>query len=93
MTRGRDSRNFCAVFVHLIKTCSRSVLFRKASRSVRELKEFEAVVNDLLRLEAMGYIDSCETLTGAHTGMRYVDRVFVRGGTTELGREALKNHP
>jgi hypothetical protein len=67
-------------------------VFRKASRSVRELEEFEAVVNDLLRLEAMGYIDGCETLTEAHTGMRYVDRVFVRGGTTELGREALKNH-
>jgi hypothetical protein len=67
-------------------------VFRKASRSVRELEEFEGVVNDPLRLEAIGYIDGCETLTEAHIGMRYVDRVLVRGGLTDLGREALKDH-
>jgi hypothetical protein len=66
--------------------------FRCASAAPDRLEEFEAVAEDLLRLEAMGFLDACEALNETRTGRRYVDRVHVRGGVTEAGREALKNY-
>jgi len=54
------------------------------------LEEFEQAADDLLRLEALGYVEGCEALNETRTGRRYVDRVHVRGGITEAGREELK---
>ena len=66
--------------------------FRCASRRPQDLEAFQAVADDLLRLEAMGYVGECEALVETETGRQFVNRVFIRGGVTEEGREALKNH-
>ena len=66
---------------------------RCASRNIQELEAFQAVADDLLRLEALGYVGSCHALAETETGRHYVDRVFIRGGLTRAGREALKDHP
>jgi hypothetical protein len=66
--------------------------FRCVSWRPQDLEAFQAVADDLLRLEAMGYLARAEALPETRTGRQYVDRVFVRGGVTEEGREALKDH-
>ena len=63
--------------------------FRCASQRRADLEAFQSVADDLLRLEALGYLARCETLVETRTGRQYVDRVFVRGGVTEEGREIL----
>ena len=64
--------------------------FRCASSGRRGLEEFQAVADDLLRLAAMGYLSGAEALPETRTGRQYINRVFVRGGVTEEGMEALK---
>jgi hypothetical protein len=56
------------------------------------LEEFEVTADDLLRLEALGYLEGCEAPTGTRAGRRCVNRVHVRGGVADAGREALKNY-
>ncbi len=65
-------------------------VFRCASRRPQDLEAFQAVADELLRLEAMGYLKPCEALSETRTGRQYVDRVYVRGGVTEEGRGALQ---
>jgi hypothetical protein len=64
---------------------------RCASQSPRELEAFQSVVDELLRLEAMGYVGRCEALTETFTGRGYVNRVYVRGGLSEEGRRVLQS--
>jgi hypothetical protein len=66
--------------------------FRCAGISPDHLGEFEAVADELLRLEAMGYLEGCEALPETETGRHHVGRVHVRGGIIDAGRETLKNH-
>ena len=63
--------------------------FRCASQNPRELEAFQSVADDLLRLEALGYLARCEALVETRTGRQYVDRVYVRGGVTQEGRRAV----
>jgi hypothetical protein len=65
------------------------LIFRCASRSPRELGEFERVADELLRLEALGYVGRCVAEVETETGRRYVNRVRVLGGLTPAGAEAL----
>jgi hypothetical protein len=63
--------------------------FRCASNAEGPLRKFQAVADNLLWLEAGGYIAGCEAGEEMVTGKRYVNRVHVRGGLTEEGRRAL----
>ena len=64
-------------------------VYRCASRRPQDLEAFQEVADDLLRLEAMGYLRPCEALSETRTGRQYVDRVYVKGGVTEEGGQAL----
>ena len=62
-----------------------------SKRTPKPVFGFQAVADDLLRLVAMGYVEECEALVETSTGRQYVDRLYVRRGITQAGREALEN--
>ena len=69
----------------LLEVAAGKTTHRCASWSPRQLETFQPDVDDLLRLDAMGYLNGCEALAEPRLGMGYVNRVYVRGGLTEEG--------
>ena len=47
---------------------------------------------ELLWLEAQGYLTGCKALTEPTSGRSLVNRLYVKGGLTRSRREALDGH-